>query len=553
MRQFFLSLISCLTACFCLYLVIALPVQAGCVVPDLCDATGPGDCSNTCNGGKPCTINNGWVTTCQWTCTCDTTFESCSIKGGLCGTSGTTYSGTDYGICGGEDGSLCVQDCSTSSTQCFETIIKPCCIPGEPAPSASPSTPSEWCGNGSCNASAGENQTTCSTDCGSPPNTCGNGSCAGGENCSTCSADCGSCPPTDSCGNGSCGTSESCGSCPSDCGSCLTCGNGTCNASESCSTCAADCGACPDSCGDGACTGFETCGSCAADCGICYIEGNQPWWQTSTGHVYAGTTSGTALESQIFTTYCISPDCIAQLITPDSTLLAESEGVAITGGGDILTNGFTSSANTEVIGSRPTRFLENYDFFYRNSNLGLDPVNDFAGQEGDIQKPTATKEAYFHRGNVTLQSLWTVNSGESYTIFIDGNLTISDPSNLNQLTDVAEGGFLAFIVSGDITIAESVGNETLTDTTSNLEGIFVADGALTIETRGEDVGDDRFIGEGSFISWTQVNIDRNYSDGGSRAEENQDKPTETFTFRPDFVKNTPEFLTRPHSIWQESN
>lgn len=147
-----------------------------------------------------------------------------------------------------------------------------------------------------------------------------------------------------------------------------------------------------------------------------------------------------------------------------------------------------------------------------------------------------------------------VAPGESYTIFIDGNLTITDPTNANQLTDVDEGGFLAFIVSGDITISETVGNEVLTDTTSNLEGIFIADGLLTLESRGEAVGgDDRFIGEGSFISWTRVALDRDFSDGVGREVENQDKPVESFIFRPDFIRNTPEFLTRPHTIWQESN
>lgn len=215
--------------------------------------------------------------------------------------------------------------------------------------------------------------------------------------------------------------------------------------------------------------------------------------------------------------------------------------------------GFTNTGDVQATGSRPTRFLENYAFFYRNSNLGLNPADDFAGQNTDILKPSTTKEAYFHRGSVTLQTPWVVNSGESYTVFIDGNLNISDPTTATQLTSVAEGGFLAFIVSGNITVDETVGNETLTNTTPNLEGIFVADGLLSVESRGAGLGDERFIGEGSFISWTRVALDRDFDDGGSGATENQDKPTEAFTFRPDFVKNTPAFLTRPHSLWQESN
>jgi hypothetical protein len=139
-------------------------------------------------------------------------------------------------------------------------------------------------------------------------------------------------------------------------------------------------------------------------------------------------------------------------------------------------------------------------------------------------------------------------------VFIDGNLTITDPADVDQLTDVAEGGFLAFIVSGDILVSETVGNETLTDDTANLEGIFIADGTITIESRGEALGgDDRFVGEGSFVSWNRVAMDRDFSDGAGREVQNRSIPTETFIFRPDFVKNVPPVLTRPHSIWQERN
>ena len=59
----------------------------------------------------------------------------------------------------------------------------------------------ETCGNGYCNATAGENCSNCTADCGScvaPPvsERCGNGYCnaTAGENCSTCFQDCEICP-----------------------------------------------------------------------------------------------------------------------------------------------------------------------------------------------------------------------------------------------------------------------------------------------------------------------------------------------------------------------
>lgn len=50
------------------------------------------------------------------------------------------------------------------------------------------------CGDGWCDASSGENVTSCFIDCGgTPPASCGNGACDGSEDCSNCVADCGTC------------------------------------------------------------------------------------------------------------------------------------------------------------------------------------------------------------------------------------------------------------------------------------------------------------------------------------------------------------------------
>jgi hypothetical protein len=77
------------------------------------------------------------------------------------------------------------------------------------------------CGNGSCEATKGENCTTCPKDCG----------CASGSICQS-----GSCQASSSCGNGSCeaAKSENCSTCPQDCG----CPNGqSCTNSRCQNTC----------------------------------------------------------------------------------------------------------------------------------------------------------------------------------------------------------------------------------------------------------------------------------------------------------------------------
>ena len=152
------------------------------------------------------------------------------------------------------------EDCSTCATDC----------------GACPAS----CGDGSCNGT--EDCSTCAADCGACGPMCGDEICEGSESCSTCAADCGACPP--SCGDGTCNGSETCAACPSDCGLCpIVCGDHMCASSESCSTCAADCGACPPVCGDHTCSSAEDCSSCASDCGACPIgapgTGTQGYWK----------------------------------------------------------------------------------------------------------------------------------------------------------------------------------------------------------------------------------------------------------------------------------
>jgi hypothetical protein len=222
-----------------------------------------------------------------------------------------------------------------------------------------------------------------------------------------------------------------------------------------------------DLCGDGTCAAFEDCLNCPADCGEC----PDTWWQIWGGHLFGGLESGTAIASNVpADTVCVEPGCSPYLSALDRLGTTDSDGFAFTGGGGIDANGQISARteNTFALGSAQTRFKEKYAYFARQYSLGLDPEEDFAGQESDAQQPVydgngdgEADQAYYYRGgDMTIQSVWDVASDESYVIFVDGNLTFSDPGDVGQLVQVAEDGFLAFIVAGDITIDETVGHET---------------------------------------------------------------------------------------------
>lgn len=336
-----------------------------------------------------------------------------------------------------------------------------------------------------------------------------------------------------------------------------TCGDFICDSNENCSSCEEDCGSCAEqTCGDSFCTGFESCLTCSEDCGVCEVESGS-WWQVKGGLVGSNLSDGLAIESNVPIYSCQPPECDPSLMSTDETGSEESVGYVLTMGGSLKVNGGVTSGDTNIfsIGTGQTRYYEYFDFFFRETDFGLLPIDDFLTTYNDAIKPTynPTDIEYYRSGDLTIQTPWHVFSGEQYVIFVKGDLYLMDGNGSNdQLIQVDHGGFLAFIVEGDIIVDESLGNATLTDTTANVEGVYIANGQISIESRGvSGGGDDRFIGEGTFVGWGGINLERNFDDGAGRDLENEDKPVEQFIYRPDFMINLPEVLRSSPTIWQQ--
>jgi hypothetical protein len=272
------------------------------------------------------------------------------------------------------------------------------------------------------------------------------------------------------------------------------------------------------------------------------------------GNIYAARTDSPAIRSLISAAYCTEPACIPNLITMMQKLLnIDTDGVIISGGGSIETAGHYTPRNLVAQNTRLTRFKEGYDFFYRRSELGSSPTDSFTTQHDGALKP-GTGGVHYSAQDLVIQDPWTVSATESYVIFVDGNLTIENPSDFATLIEVEEGGFLAFIVRGNITFAANVGHANLANQAPNVEGIYIADNQIIVRTNDDPaVGDRRFIGAGSFIGWSGVDLQRDFADLSSGATFNLTIPTETFIYRPDMVLNTPKFMLSPRSIWQETN
>lgn len=284
------------------------------------------------------------------------------------------------------------------------------------------------------------------------------------------------------------------------------------------------------------------------------------WWQVQGGSAYAGRTAGISVYSPTpDTSTCSGASCSPYVSAFDATDEPLSAGLVVTGGGAIDSQRETGNQQTFVTeqspqlfvtGTSTSRFQEKYEYFYRK--FSFQNLNQAAVTPATLP----AGQAYFYSGTLTLTEQWNIAAGENVIIFVDGDLIIADNSNVNTLITVEDGGFFALIVSGDITIHENVGNDTFADTTPNLEGVYIADGTITTASRGSAAGgDDRFVGAGSFIGWTGVNLERDFSSDAdtSRLLNSQTTPSELFIYRPDFVKNIPEAMMSPRYIWQETN
>lgn len=293
------------------------------------------------------------------------------------------------------------------------------------------------------------------------------------------------------------------------------------------------------------------------------------WFQVVGGSVRAESADSGVVTSHIPPTCLPGNGCSPYLLRRDTSGIVGSAGFAVTGesgssGGTVVTaysGGDLSKLSQDdanvVAYAKRQIFQENFDYFAnRVYSMGVTPQSDFSPEaredlskpDPDAQPPTnAGRAAYYANGDVTIQSPWTVDAGESIVILIQGNLDIQDTIT------VAPGGFLAMIASGDITISNTVGTSTYTSETPQVEGVYIADGLFTVESNGSGTSDLKFVGAGTFVGWGGINLARDFRDDADPqlGLNNNATATELFIARPDFAIYAPQEIKRPSYIWQE--
>ena len=216
-----------------------------------------------------------------------------------------------------------------------------------------------------------------------------------------------------------------------------------------------------------------------------------------------------------------------------------------------------------------------YDYFYK---LVEDDLHEFSnGENYEPLLSDLTGNAWWSstetnfikvNGNVNIDETqgFNLTSDQSLVVFVEGNLTLDDSNtgdSNHKIISVANGGFLAFFVNGNILVSADVGYElnpdvptvpTASVANSNIEGVFIANGTLTIGNKfdiGEVPPDRKFIGAGTFVGWTGVNLDRTFDDGVFGPILNNNQAIENFIYRPDFLANWPTKLKASLSNWRE--
>lgn len=294
------------------------------------------------------------------------------------------------------------------------------------------------------------------------------------------------------------------------------------------------------------------------------------WFQVEGGPVVTGVGTGTSLYNPIPTTCGAGTStCRPYLIRQDRSDTDDSSAYAMTGGGAIDLRNDVGAQNTEIdqdgrnmittVGPDLDQYT--YDYFWSLYDFPENPVSDFGGANpaNDAQLPTgvpanADTNAYYYngaQGALTIQDAWSVPGDESVVIFADSDV------NINNTIDVANTGFLAIFATGTITIDSTVGHVTVAgpvpNSTAVVEGVFIADGQIIIESVGAGQLDRRFVGEGTFVGWNGVDLQRNFDDGTANRLLNEEYPVEIFRYRPDFVLYAPSELRVPNYVWSEVN
>lgn len=288
-----------------------------------------------------------------------------------------------------------------------------------------------------------------------------------------------------------------------------------------------------------------------------------PWLQLYGGNAYASQNISVNIPDNAF---CHTA-CLPAIMLKDLNLVSSfSSGFPLAGGNTIEDKTKIHLADDRV-GNGQQAFatqskLATYSYsYFKDKVAGL--LENY--QSNSFSNVNNGELAYFHhQGHLIINDQIVVDNNKRITLFVDGNLTINNPANNNQIISVVPGSFLAFIVSGNITFSSDVGYQPPSlypnsvfappsTVSPNVEGVFIANGQIIIQANNPNTSDKKFIGAGTFVGWQGISLPRDFADDTIGKAWNNYNPTETFIYRPDLVISFPEELKGFLSNWREVN
>lgn len=207
----------------------------------------------------------------------------------------------------------------------------------------------------------------------------------------------------------------------------------------------------------------------------------------------------------------------------------DNGSVSLGGGSTPASNAVVSNSSVTAASGYAER-VQGYNYFIKQ---GAQYQNTSKTNWNGSGKPSGASNGLYKTestGTLTIGTGTQPGAGEEIVIFHDGDVSIASD------IDVPVGSFLGVIATGSIRVQAGV---------TRVEGVYVADQNFEVLSSGDENTEVRFVGEGSFVGLTGINLLR------TRGVTNNSESSEYFIFRPDFVINSPYGLRLPQYTWRE--
>ncbi len=260
------------------------------------------------------------------------------------------------------------------------------------------------------------------------------------------------------------------------------------------------------------------------------------WFQTKGGDVY----SGDSIKSPIYDADTEEPRVfnlnLASGKNGTSGVVVYKSSADFQAGSSLGHQYVAQSANYLVRTSSLVGSIDLFASFYQK----LTSQKSVITPSGMMPSCAGATCVFYTRGDVNIDSLWSVPAGKKIIMLIDenagsgGNVHIGATGGVR----VSPGGFIAFITRRDIDFTQNPSSAT-----SPIQGVFIAGENMYT---GDSPTSPQFYAKGIFISGGNIVLKRNIGETLSTS-----MASEVFEYDPNLLMNMPEEMMDFPITWEE--